>query len=219
MKKIGYLRISTLEQRPDRQVLGLALMCDELHIERLSAVRRRRPIYASIMARLNPGDAFVVWDLDRAWRSLRDALNEIDKLQSRGVELRIVGLQLDFSSPGGMLAYSVLSACAEFERRMLAQRTREGLAAARQRGVRLGRPRKLTDAELAQASIMLSSPGTTITSVARKFDVAPWSLTRSMRRRTTTEGPQASERSGDRLQTHSVAGVSGSTAATSPSDS
>lgn len=188
MKKIGYLRISTLEQRPDRQVLGLEPMCDELHIERISAVRRRRPIYESIMARLNPGDAFVVWDLDRAWRSLRDALNEIDRLQSRGVELRIVGLQLDFSSPGGMFAYQVLSACAEFERRMLAQRTREGLAAARQRGVRLGRPRKLTDCELAQATIMLRSPGTTVTSVAKQFDIAPWSLTRSMRRRPAAEG-------------------------------
>ena len=217
MKKIGYLRISTLEQRPDRQVLGLEPMCDELHIERLSAVRRRRPIYESIIARLNPGDAFVVWDLDRAWRSLRDALNEIDKLQSRGIELRIVGLQLDFSSPGGMLAYSVLSACAEFERRMLAQRTREGLAAARQRGVRLGRPRKLTDGELTQATIMLRSPGTTITSVAKKFDVAPWSLTRSMRRRTTTEDHEANDPSSDELQTRSETGY-GSSTTTSPPD-
>lgn len=197
MKKIGYLRISTLEQRPDRQVLGFEPMCDELHIERLSAVRQRRPIYESIIARLAPGDAFVVWDLDRAWRSLRDALNEIERLQSRGVELRIVGLQLDFSSPGGMFAYQVLSACAEFERRMLAQRTREGLAAARQRGVQLGRPRKLTDSELALASIMLRSPGTTITSVAKKFDVAPWSLTRSMRRRSIPEEHQANDLSID----------------------
>ena len=136
MKKIGYLRVSTLEQRPDRQILGLDPLCDELHVERLSAVRRKRPVYDSVIAQLNAGDALVVWDLDRAWRSLRDALNEIERLQEKGIELRIVSLQLDFGSPGGMLAYSVLSACAEFERRMLAQRTREGIAAARQRGTR-----------------------------------------------------------------------------------
>lgn len=182
MKKIGYLRVSTLEQRPDRQILGLEPLCDELHIERLSAVRRKRPVYDSVIAQLNTGDALVVWDLDRAWRSLRDALNEIDRLQLKGIELRIVSLQLDFGSPGGMLAYSVLSACAEFERRMLAQRTREGLAAARHRGVRLGRPPKLNENQLIQANQLLTNPETTIASVARDLGVAPWSLTRSMKR-------------------------------------
>ncbi len=196
MRKIGYLRVSTLEQRPDRQIVGLEPICDELHVERLSADRRRRPIYDSVMARLSPGDTLIVWDLDRAWRSLRDALNEIARLESRGITLRVVGLQLDFSSPSGIFTYQVLGACAEFERRMLSQRTREGLAAARRRGVRLGRPPKLDDDQLIEANQLLSNPETTIASVARDLGVAPWSLTRSIRRLAarsgTTDWPEVS---------------------------
>jgi len=162
--------------------MGLEPICDELHIERLSADRRKRPIYDGVMARLAPGDTLVVWDLDRAWRSLRDALNEIARLESNGITLRVVGLQLDFSSPSGIFTYQALGARAEFERRMLSPRTREGLAAARRPGVRLGRPPKLDEYQLMQANQLLNNPETTIASVARDLGVAPWSLTRSIRR-------------------------------------
>ncbi|BBK29683.1 DNA invertase Pin-like site-specific DNA recombinase [Stella humosa] len=182
MKKIGYLRVSTIEQRPDRQIIGLEPLCDELHIERLSAVSRRRPVYEEVLALLVPGDALVVWDLDRAFRSVIDALTEIDRLRSRGVELQIANLQVDTTSPAGMLVYTVMSAFAEFERRTLAQRTREGLAAARLRGARLGRPPKLDADQLAYANRRLAQADVTITSVAKELGIAPWTLTRSMRR-------------------------------------
>lgn len=182
MRKIGYLRVSTAEQRPDRQIMGLEPLCDELHIERLSAVSRRRPVFDQVLTGLDTGDVLVVWDLDRAFRSVIDALTVIDRLRSRGIELEIANLQLDTTSAAGMLVYTVMSAFAEFERRTLAQRTREGLAAARQRGVRLGRPPKLSKEQLAYAGRCLAEPDATITDVARELGVAPWSLTRSMRR-------------------------------------
>jgi len=182
MRKIGYLRVSTCEQRPDRQIIGLEALCDELHVERLSATRRRRPVYEGVMASLRSGDALVVWDLDRAWRSLRDALNEIDRLQSRGIEIQVLGLQMDFGSPEGTFTYQVMGAAAELERRMLARRTREGLAAARSRGVRLGRPMKLNVDQLELARQRLTLPNATIASVAKQFGIAPWSLTRCLRR-------------------------------------
>lgn len=182
MTKIGYIRVSTADQRLDRQVLGLEDICDELHVERLSAVSRRRPVYEGVLVKLQPGDTLVVWDLDRAFRSVVDALQQIEALRARGIEFQIASLAVDTATPAGMLVYTVMSAFAEFERRTLAQRTREGLSAARQRGVRLGRPPKLTARQIAQARKRLAQPGATLTAIAHDLGVAPWTLTRSLRR-------------------------------------
>lgn len=181
-RKIGYLRVSTQEQRPDRQIDGLSGLCDELHIETLSATSRHRPVYESVVCRLRSGDTLVVWDLDRAFRSVVDAVTQAERLQREGVGFLIANLQVDTATPAGMLVYTVMSAFAEFERRLLAQRTREGLAAARRRGARLGRPPKLNAEQLAAARVRLGHPLTTVTSIATEFGVAPWSLTRALKR-------------------------------------
>ena len=81
MKKIAYIRVSTAEQRHDRQVRGLRGLCDELHIETLSACSGKRPVYEKVLKRLKSGDVLVVWDLDRAFRSVVDALTEAEKLR------------------------------------------------------------------------------------------------------------------------------------------
>ena len=196
MRKIGYIRVSTPDQRHDRQVLGLEDVCDELHVERLSAVSRRRPVYEAVLSRLQPGDALVVWDLDRAFRSVVDALQQIEGLRSRGIEFQIASLAVDTATPAGMLVYTVMSAFAEFERRKLAQRTREGLAAARRRGVRLGRPPKLNARQLTYARGRLATPGATTAAVAQELGVAPWTLTRSLRRDAPDRSPAADDMNG-----------------------
>ncbi len=183
MRKIGYIRVSTQEQRPDRQIIGLEDLCDELHIEKVSAVSRRRPVYEHVLERLQPGDALVVWDLDRAFRSVIDALSQAELLRSRGVEFEVVNLQVDTATPAGMLVYTMMRALAEFERSNLAKRTREGLAAARLRGVRLGRPPKLNAAQIAAARLRLCLKETTVTALAAEYGVAPWTLSRALRRR------------------------------------
>lgn len=184
--------MSTQEQRPYRQIDGLNGLCDELHIETLSAVSRHRPVYESVVACLRPGDALVVWDLDRAFRSVVDAVTQAERLQRHGIEFQIANLQIDTATPAGMLVYTVMSAFAEFERRQLAQRTREGLAAARRRGARLGRPPKLNADQLAAAKIQLSSPTpATVTSIASEYGMAPWSLTRALRRHEMRRAPAA----------------------------
>ena len=196
MTKIGYIRVSTPDQRLDRQVQGLRGLCDELRVERLSAVSRRRPVYEAVLSRLQRGDTLVVWDLDRAFRSVVDALQQIEGLRSRGIEFQIASLAVDTATPAGMLVYTVMSAFAEFERRTLAQRTREGLAAARQRGVRLGRPPKLNGRQLTYARRKLATPGATTAAVARELGVAPWTLTRSLRRDTPDRNPAADDMNG-----------------------
>ncbi|MEC9245480.1 MAG: recombinase family protein [Pseudomonadota bacterium] len=180
-RAVGYLRVSTAEQRPDRQIDGLRMICDELHIETLSAISPRRPVYEQVIAALCSGDMLVVWDLDRAFRSVVDALGEAEKLRKRGVHFRIATLNIDTSTAAGIFVYTMMSALAEFERRTLSQRTKEGLAAARQRGARLGRPRKLSDTQLKDARERIAG-GETISSVAGSFAIAPWTLSRALNR-------------------------------------
>ena len=180
MRRIGYLRVSTDEQRPDRQIEGLRPLCDELHIETLSAVSRKRSVYDGIKARLQPGDELVIWDLDRAYRSARDALNELDSLQARGINFVIANFKLDTTTPEGYYVYTIMSANGEFERRMLSRRTKEGLAAARLRGKRLGRPRKLSARQVADARRRLQARESTVTAMAREYKVGRSTLSRAL---------------------------------------
>ena len=182
MKRIAYIRVSTAEQRPDRQIDGLAALSDELHIETLSAVSKSRPVYESVTANLKPGDAFLIWDLDRAYRSAKDALNELDRLNARGVEIQIANLSIDTSTPFGKLMFTLVSGLAEFERGVLSQRTREGIAAARRRGKRIGRPQKLSEGQLVEAARQIAETGESYETVGRQYGVSGWTLSRSFQR-------------------------------------
>lgn len=180
-RKIGYLRVSTAEQNPDRQVDGLRDLCDELHVETVSAVGRKRPVYEKLVKGLKASDVLVIWDLDRAYRSAKDALSQLDELHRRGVHFHIARLNIDTATPTGRFLYTVMGGLAEFERLTLSQRTREGMMAARRRGVRLGRPPKLDGRQLDDVRHRLRG-GESVASVACSFGVTPWTVTRSLRR-------------------------------------
>lgn len=182
MRKIGYLRVSTGEQRPDRQIDGLRGLCDEYFVETLSAVSRRRPVYETVIRSLGAGDMLVIWDLDRAFRSAKDALNELDALNKRDIAFMIASLSIDTTTPEGYFVYTIMSGLAEFERRMLSRRTKQGLAAARRRGVRLGRPPKLSDMQLFEAHCRIASGRSKPAEIAAEHGMAPWSLTRAINR-------------------------------------
>ncbi|WP_299971473.1 recombinase family protein [uncultured Roseobacter sp.] len=181
MKKLGYLRVSTHEQRPDRQIDGMRGLCDELFIEHASGATMKRPVFDQVLNELQNGDTLFVWDLDRAFRSTLDAIQTADALQQRSVALNIVNLQLDTRTPAGRLVYTVLSACAEFERRLISQRTKEGLAAARRRGKKLGRPPILHHSKLETAKQQIDD-GTCPRELASELGVHPYSLMRAIRR-------------------------------------
>lgn len=181
MRRIAYARVSTPDQRHDRQILGLADHCDELHVETLSATSARRPVYEAVLARLQPGDMLVVWDLDRAFRLVIDALSEAERLRARGVHFRIANLAIDTTTPAGIFVYTMLSALAEFERRTLSQRTKEGLEAARRAGKRIGRPRALQPKDVALARHRVEQRGESLRRVARELNVATSTLRRSLR--------------------------------------
>lgn len=182
MRRIAYIRVSTAEQHADRQIFGLKQISDELHVEILSAVAKRRPVYEHVIASLKPGDKLVVWSLDRAFRCAREAQNETHALRERGIHFHIADLQLDTTTPHGKLIFTVMSGIAEFERDFLIQRTKEGIEAARARGKRIGRPPKMTARQVREARRRIVLGMETRAAVAADYGVAPWTLARALKR-------------------------------------
>lgn len=150
-KRIGYIRVSTKAQIVDRQVLQLEAECDELHLEQVSAVAVKRPVFDRVIRELQPGHTLVVADLDRAFRSSIDAMLTADLLRQRNVSFRILSLNVDTRTPEGELFYSLIASFAQYERRIISRRTKEGLEAAKRRGVRLGRPTQLRPEAIKEA--------------------------------------------------------------------
>lgn len=181
-RRVGYLRCSRNDQNEDRQIDGLLPHCDEMHVEFISAASRSRPVFDGVVAALRPGDTMVVWDIDRAFRSSFDALDVERSLRARGVTFQIVKVAIDTATAEGEFVFTMLSALAQFERRLLSRRTKEGLAAARRRGARLGRPPKLNEVQLSDARQRIAEKTATVASVATELKVSPWTLTRSLKR-------------------------------------
>lgn len=134
-RKFGYVRVSTKDQNPDRQIDALRPLCDRLFIERCSAAKHR-PVFDKLLKLLKSGDTLVVWDLDRAFRSTIDALTHAEDLRNRDIAFQVVTLGFDTNTEDGRLFYTIVAAFAEHERRRLSRRTKEGLEVARRKGKR-----------------------------------------------------------------------------------
>lgn len=182
MKKIGYLRVSTEEQKPDRQIDGLSEHCDHLHIERTSAVAKQRPVFDRLMNELQSGDMLVVWDLDRAFRSTLDALTHTQSLKMRGIEFKVVSMDIDTSEPLGEFFFTIVAAFAQLERQTLSKRTKEGLRAAVKRCKKLGRPSLLTRRQVLSAGHKLNSGDMTLQEIAALYGVYASTVSRSIKR-------------------------------------
>ena len=178
--RIGYLRVSTEEQKPDRQVDALTPLCDQIYIEKLSSIAAKRPVFDEVMDMLKPGDTLVVWDLDRAFRSTVDAILQEERLRNHGIKFEIVSLKINTAEPAGEFAYSVMAAAAQYERRMISKRTKEGLAAAVKRGAVLGRRPKLNNKQVLHAKERLDSGTHTRAKIAASLGVHPRTLSRAL---------------------------------------
>lgn len=185
--KIGYLRVSLDSQKEDRQEDGLKALCDELYVEKISAASKARLVYQQVIAKLQAGDTLIVWDLDRAFRSTVDALLEVEKLRQRGIEFQIVNLNVDTATPSGELIYTVMAAFAQFERRNLIVRTKEGMAAARLRGKHIGRPHKLHLEEVILAHSRIKAGAATISDMAGQFGCSRETLAQAIKRLVLSE--------------------------------
>lgn len=176
---IGYARVSTAEQNLTLQTDALAAAgCERVFIETASGAQRDRPELGCALDYMRPGDTLVVWKLDRLARSMRQLIDTVELLQSNGIGLRSLSETIDTTTAGGMLVFHVFGALAEFERAMIRERTRAGLEAARARGRKGGRPRRLTPKNIAMAKSMLRDPGITVADAAEALGVSPATLYR-----------------------------------------
>lgn len=149
--------------------------------EGISAVARVRPGFKLATEMLCPGDTFVVWKMDRAFRSLRNALDTLEEFEKRGIEFRSLTEQIDSTTPVGKLLYRIINALAEFERDLNSERTKAGMEAARKRGKRVGRPHKLTKRQIERASQKLAAdPALSLAALAKELKVSARTLKRAI---------------------------------------
>lgn len=142
--KIGYARVSTLDQNPQLQHDALEKAgCEKIYVDQVSGTVAQRPGLVEIKKQLRAGDTLVVWRLDRLGRSLRDLISWAEYLEVEGVALQSLQEAIDTSTPSGKLTFHLFGALAEFERNLIRERTSAGLAAARARGRLGGRPKRL----------------------------------------------------------------------------
>ena len=172
MPLFGYARVSTRDQNLAAQDAELmAAGCAKVFKEKVSGAKTDRPELAKVIGRLEPGDVLVVTRLDRLARSTRDLLNVLDELGKRGVGFKsLKDAWADTTTPHGKLMLTILGGLAEFERELIRARTGEGRKRAKNRGVRFGRPRKMTPHQRQEALQRLAA-GETYADVARTYNV------------------------------------------------
>src|SRR5690348_6725177 len=146
--EIGYARVSTGEQTLDLQLDALTRAgCGKVFTETASGATAERPVLTEALAYLRPGDVLVVWRLDRLGRSLQHLIAVVAELAARQIGFKSLSEQIDTTTSGGKLVFHVFGALAEFERDLIRERTQAGLAAARARGRKGGRPRSILSDE------------------------------------------------------------------------
>lgn len=149
MTVFGYARVSTDAQSIEGQVDALrAAGAERIFAETGSGAHGRRTELHRLLKKVGYGDVVLVPRLDRISRSLKDLLSIIENLGSKGAGFRSLAEPVDTTSPAGKMLLQLIGAFAEFEHAMIQSRTRDGLAAAKRRGQRLGRPPKLTQSQL-----------------------------------------------------------------------
>ena len=143
----GYARVSTEQQNLNRQLDALKKYgCDVIYNEKMTGTKRNRPELAKMLDRMTEGDTVVIESLSRLGRSTKDLIELTELFEEKGVHLVSLKEQIDTSTSTGKLLFTLMSAIAQFERDVIADRTREGLRSARAIGRIGGRPKVNPDA-------------------------------------------------------------------------
>jgi DNA invertase Pin-like site-specific DNA recombinase len=179
--KIGYARVSTLDQNLDLQLDALKRVgCKQIYQETASGRAAGRPELENCLKAIRPGDRLVVWKLDRLGRSLPDLVDIINGLAKSGVFFESLTENIDTGSASGRLIFHIFAALADFERSLIRERTLAGLEAARRKGRVGGRPRKLTPEAIADARKAING-GMTMKAAAKLFGVSKTTLFERLR--------------------------------------
>lgn len=170
---VGYARVSTHDQDPALQLDALEKAgCERVFTETASGAQRDRPELKAALDYMRPGDTLVVWRLDRLARSMKQLIETVEGLENREVGFRSITESIDTTTSGGKLVFHIFGALAEFERTIIQERTRAGLAAARARGRTGGRPPVLDEKDKAAAIALLRDPEIPVKEVARRLGIS-----------------------------------------------
>ena len=179
---IGYARVSTQEQTLDLQQDALKKTgCDPIYTDTASGAQTERKGLHDALQYLREGDVLVVWRLDRLGRSLKHLIESITALEERGIGFKSLSESIDTTTSGGKLVFHVFGALAEFERDLIRERTKAGLAAARARGRRGGRPKASsfnTDKKVALAQALYEDKNNSIADICATLRVSRSTLYR-----------------------------------------
>lgn len=179
---VGYSRISTSGQEHSLQLDALERAgCVRIFSDQASGALDRRPELNRLFDFLREGDTLVVWRLDRMGRSLRHLVETITNLSDRGIGFVSLHESINTTTPGGRLVFHVFAALAEFERDLISERTFAGLAAARARGRRGGRPSVMTPTKLLMAQEMYASGNHTVSAISDATGVSRATIYRHLK--------------------------------------
>ena len=169
---VGYVRVSTVDQNTERQLDGLKL--DKVFTDHASGKDTNRPQFKAMLAHVREGDELVVHSMDRLARSTVDMLNTVDELTARGVRVRFLKEGLTFgdtANPCNELMLTIMAAVAQFERSLLLERQREGIAIAKTKGKYKGRKPSLTPQQAREIDRRLAE-GESASALAREYGVS-----------------------------------------------
>jgi len=183
---VGYARVSKADGSQTTDLQRDALTTAGVNPERVyedhaSGAKDDRPELAACLKGLRAGDTLVVWKLDRLGRDLRHLVNIVHDLTARGIGLKVLtgqGAAIDTTTASGKLVFGIFAALAEFERELISERTKAGLAAARARGRKGGRPYKMTPAKLRLAMASMGQPDTSAGDLCTELGITRQTLCR-----------------------------------------
>lgn len=181
---IGYARVSkndgsqVLDLQKDA-LLSAGVQQDRMYEDHASGKNDARPGLGACLKSLREGDTLIVWKLDRLGRSLKHLVDTVDDLRKRGIGFRVLsghGAQIDTTTPNGRMVFGIFAVLAEFERELISERTKAGLASARARGRKGGRPKKMDETTLRLASQAMSDPNARAVDIAKRLGITTATL-------------------------------------------
>ena len=183
-RRIGYARVSTSDQKLRMQRDALAAVgCDKVFEDHgVSGAKAKRAGLDAMLGQLQAGDTVIVFKLDRLGRSVLHLSDLLVRFQREGIHFCSISEGINTTTPGGKLVYHLFSAFAEFQRDVIVENTREGLAAAKRCGKKLGRPYALDPALVVEAHASMARTGLSASKIAQRLKVSRSTLERSFER-------------------------------------
>ncbi len=170
---IGYARVSTEDQHLDLQRDALLTAgCNIIYEEKMSGKSSERPELNHCLKALRTGDSLVVWRLDRLGRSLKDLIDIVADLETKGINFISLTERIETETAAGKLTFHLFGALSEFERCIIRERTKAGLAAARARGRKGGRKPALDQGKIKEIRALMSDPTIKVATIAKRYGVS-----------------------------------------------